>query len=439
MERSDFMFVAQHISGERFVSFQLEEKILRQYSRQNELKCPICNDNVIFRSGTKNPHFYHKRQCNNPDPYSEPESLTHMEGKYQIYFWLKYSFPNSQVELEYGVPKTNQRSDVMLILPSGDRIAFEFQCSSIAEYRWLERHQLYQDAGTPDVWILNIDFLNDSSKFTGLERAIYDKKRFVQYLNTDNNSISHVFRGHRYNSFIDNPIIVHGELLSAELRSSIVWSKELENYFIGLEEQKRLEEEELVREAEFKKRQKEDEKIQVERARRYRYQETQIIRQNLEYGMNEKEAKLFQKLFKKYAYTHENFPGLFMVKVNHGDLINTPPQLWQLWIFDQIRATVRTYYKKDGRPKVWLENIVNDFKQLRASGEMRIKKNDSDYSNYTFALYSYFNILNIAGILLNLGMHTSKYQEILTNDIPLFQITRKIFSYKCILRAIFMR
>jgi len=340
-----------------------EENLLRHLARQNEFFCPKCNDNVLFRSGTSN-----------PDPYSEPEYQTHLEGKCRIYSWLKHTFPRSQVELEYGVPETNQRSDIMLILPSGERIAFEFQCSSIAGYRWLERHQLYQEAGILDVWTLNNDFLNDSSKFTGLERAIYDKKKYVQYLNTANNFISHVFLGQRYNSFIHDPIIIHGDLQSAELRGSIVWSKELENYFIKLEEQKRLEEEKLVREAEFKKRRKEDEKIQEEKTRRNRYQESQINRQNLEKGMNEKEAKLFQKLFKKYAYTNENFPGLFMVNVNYSDLIKTQPQLWQLWIFDQIRAAIRTNYKKDENPKIWLKNIVDDFKQLRSSGVFRIQK-----------------------------------------------------------------
>ncbi|WP_162142458.1 competence protein CoiA family protein [Aneurinibacillus terranovensis] len=41
-----------------------------------------------------------------------------------------------------------------MIHPSGERWAFEFQCSRISETVWLERHNLYKRANIVDFWIL---------------------------------------------------------------------------------------------------------------------------------------------------------------------------------------------------------------------------------------------------------------------------------------------
>ncbi|WJH37090.1 competence protein CoiA family protein [Paenibacillus sp. CC-CFT747] len=152
------MFIAEHVSDNelRYCSFEEEESFLRNLASARHLICPDCRALVRYRAGTKRPHFYHHRECDNPNPFSEPETGTHRLGKFVLYKWLKLLYPESRVELEYYLPETKQRSDVMILHPSGQRWAFEFQCSRITGSAWLERHELYKHAGVEDFWILKL-------------------------------------------------------------------------------------------------------------------------------------------------------------------------------------------------------------------------------------------------------------------------------------------
>ncbi|MED1798829.1 hypothetical protein [Brevibacillus porteri] len=62
-------------------------------------------------------------------------------------------------------------------------------------------------------------------------------------------------------------------------------------------------------------------------------------RRNLLKDLTNEEAELFRTLTKKYQLTPENFPGLFLLAVEGQEHIETPCQLWQLWLYDQLFET----------------------------------------------------------------------------------------------------
>lgn len=197
------MFISEHITDldRRFCSFEEEEYYLRTLSSEEQLICPDCRANVRFRSGTKRPHFYHHRKCESPNPYHEPESATHRMGKFVLYKWLKYLYQESRVELECYLSETRQRSDVMVIHPNGQRWAFEFQCSKITGAIWHERHQLYQNAGITDIWILSEEIARYSeteARLIGLESEIHKSTSRIQYLNPNTENVTFYLDGRMY-------------------------------------------------------------------------------------------------------------------------------------------------------------------------------------------------------------------------------------------------
>lgn len=74
-----------------------------------------------------------------------------MQGKIDLYEWIKKQKGVSDVVLEGWIPETKQRPDIMFTY--GNKLwVIEYQCSPIAT-EYVERHELYQAAGIHDIWI----------------------------------------------------------------------------------------------------------------------------------------------------------------------------------------------------------------------------------------------------------------------------------------------
>lgn len=117
-------------------------------------RCPGCQQPVLLRHGKHRiPHFAHKKHalCG----FSEGETLEHLQGKKQIYQWLKINKWCPQ--LEVYLPQIEQRPDILLKRKS-QRIAIEFQCSPLSLERMLERNTGYQQAGITVWWILGAPY-----------------------------------------------------------------------------------------------------------------------------------------------------------------------------------------------------------------------------------------------------------------------------------------
>ncbi|MGE6260192.1 competence protein CoiA [Heyndrickxia sporothermodurans] len=125
-------------------------KYLSILRKNHSFYCPQCQEEVILKIGKiKIPHFSHKSNsiCTN----SEPESEVHLQGKIDLYKWLKHN--GISVEMEKYLMEIRQRPD-LFVQKNGKKYAIEFQCSPI-QYKDIKRRTLgYFSLNIIPIWIL---------------------------------------------------------------------------------------------------------------------------------------------------------------------------------------------------------------------------------------------------------------------------------------------
>ncbi|PKF90053.1 hypothetical protein CW306_00500 [Bacillus sp. BA3] len=182
---------------EKIYAYKCNKETTKQLSDQKELYCPFCQNHVIFKSGEVYTwHFAHESNCTNK--YIENESEEHEKGKFFLLEWLRSCYPKAYVESEEYIPETRQSVDVYVQHLEGElegkKWVFEFQRSELSAKEWKERHDLYQQAGLQDFWVLDedvfLDFstakgIKDARKFINLEKVIFEEKGFVYFLNIE--------------------------------------------------------------------------------------------------------------------------------------------------------------------------------------------------------------------------------------------------------------
>lgn len=99
----------------------------------------------------KTPYFRHKEKSECEDKYSESETEEHLNGKKDLYEWIKRQPGVYDAVLEGWIPETKQRPDIMFKY-QGKQYVIEYQCSPIAS-EYIERHELYNIIGINDIWI----------------------------------------------------------------------------------------------------------------------------------------------------------------------------------------------------------------------------------------------------------------------------------------------
>jgi competence protein CoiA len=129
------------------------------YTRENLLSlrnsekffCPVCGEAVSLKLGNQRIyHFAHRSGTVCRDIY-ESETIYHMEGKLQLYQWLKGQ--QIPVELEYFDPIIGQRPDILFHY-GGNKYALEFQCSTITEEIFIKRTDSYYQQNYIPLWII---------------------------------------------------------------------------------------------------------------------------------------------------------------------------------------------------------------------------------------------------------------------------------------------
>lgn len=129
-----------------------DKKWLLEERERNTFYCPACGDRLILKLGEKKCyHFSHLKNavCQS---MSEPETPLHIQGKKDLFDWLKGLGTNPI--LEWYLPLIKQRADVgYMRFPNP--IAFEFQCSSIPIDALNQRTKGYQSQIILPLWIWN--------------------------------------------------------------------------------------------------------------------------------------------------------------------------------------------------------------------------------------------------------------------------------------------
>ncbi|MCC7450330.1 MAG: hypothetical protein IT324_23125 [Anaerolineae bacterium] len=140
-------------TGERVTIGDLPVDALRTLSDNHLLICPHCSTPLILKAGAvRVHHFAHVSltQCDAAD--HEPESDSHRQGKLRLYQHFRQGA--TLAALEYHLPQTDQRADVFMAMPDGQRYALEFQQANNSVAQWSERHSLYRSIGIHDIWVL---------------------------------------------------------------------------------------------------------------------------------------------------------------------------------------------------------------------------------------------------------------------------------------------
>jgi hypothetical protein len=140
-------------TGERVTIGDLPVDVLRALSDDRLLRCPNCDVPLTLKAGpVRVHHFAHASLSLCAAVDHEPETDSHRQGKLLLYRHFRQGAASAT--LEQHLAATDQRADVFVEMPGGQRYALEFQQANNSVARWAERHALYRGAGVADIWFL---------------------------------------------------------------------------------------------------------------------------------------------------------------------------------------------------------------------------------------------------------------------------------------------
>lgn len=157
---------------------------LKKWAAKKILLCQVCGEPYEYCHGKVNtPYFRHMNKNKCEDLYSEPETEEHINGKRDLFEWIKNQDGVTNAVLEGWIPETKQRPDIMFQY-KGKKYVIEYQCSPIStEYE--ERSSLYKVVGVEDIWVLGTEkYLQSNMREKYIEahsECFYDvyKKRII--------------------------------------------------------------------------------------------------------------------------------------------------------------------------------------------------------------------------------------------------------------------
>lgn len=129
---------------------------MKKWASKKILLCPVCGKAYEYCHGKiKTPYFRHMDKNICEYKYAETETEEHLNGKRDLYEWIKNQTGVTNAVLEGWIPDTKQRPDIMFNY-KGYSCVIEYQCSPISS-EYLERHDLYKTAGIKDIWVCGVN------------------------------------------------------------------------------------------------------------------------------------------------------------------------------------------------------------------------------------------------------------------------------------------
>lgn len=202
---------------------------LKKWASKRILLCPVCGKPYEYCHGeVKTPYFRHmdKNECE--DKYSESETEEHLNGKRDLFEWIKKQNGVTEAVLEGWIPETKQRPDIMFKY-NGKKYVIEYQCSPIAT-EYVERHELYKASGIIDIWICGIEkFLQKNMRQKYLQDMSYG---FYSY--EDKNLIPLDYNYYFRRTTLTQKIYKHSEETFCGLSlNDFAFNEEIYNYHFG--------------------------------------------------------------------------------------------------------------------------------------------------------------------------------------------------------------
>lgn len=146
------MLIAQTKEGKNINLLNYSNRFtLEKLREQMDFYCPICKEKLQLKLGTKRIfHFSHEKGSQCLD-YYERESEAHLNGKIQLFEWLRSQ--GMKPVIEAYDPKTKQRADVAFEY-DGKKYILEYQCSPISKEIFLKRTNQYLKYNIIPIWII---------------------------------------------------------------------------------------------------------------------------------------------------------------------------------------------------------------------------------------------------------------------------------------------
>jgi hypothetical protein len=110
---------------------------------------------VVFRGkigGLVRAHFAH-RPGHGPSGGHGLETMWHYNSKLLLASWATARPEVQAVAVEHWIPQRRRRSDVQVLLATGETVAIEVQQQPLTDDAWRSRHRDYAAAGIADVWL----------------------------------------------------------------------------------------------------------------------------------------------------------------------------------------------------------------------------------------------------------------------------------------------
>ncbi|MEH7177478.1 competence protein CoiA [Neobacillus vireti] len=146
------MLTARTKSGTIFsLSNHYEKENLLILRNNEEFFCPVCGEAVSLKLGNQRIYHFAHRSGTFCSDFHESESLYHLEGKLQLFQWLHMQ--GISAKLEYYDSLIGQRPDIMFHF-RGNKYALEYQCSPIPEEIFVKRTENYIHHHYIPFWIL---------------------------------------------------------------------------------------------------------------------------------------------------------------------------------------------------------------------------------------------------------------------------------------------
>lgn len=183
------MLTAKTKSGKRLcLGYGYKKETLLNLRSKEIFVCQVCGEEVILKIGEqKIYHFAHKKSRTCLD-FFENETEAHMNGKLQLFGWLKRQ--RIPVQLEYYDRKIKQRPDILFFY-NGKKYALEYQCSTIPEKLYLKRTENYLQNDYIPLWILGGNQYNEKGNLSNFHylflRKASNKQIFIPYYFPENN------------------------------------------------------------------------------------------------------------------------------------------------------------------------------------------------------------------------------------------------------------
>ena len=149
-------------SGKKIcLGFDYKKETLMSLRDKEEFVCPVCRETVLLRLGDQRIfHFAHKQSSQCRELY-ENETYEHLEGKRQLFQWLIKQ--NIASVLEYYDRNIQQRPDIMFKY-NGQRYALEYQCSTLPDKVFTKRTSTYLENSYTPLWVISSSHLHQKRK-----------------------------------------------------------------------------------------------------------------------------------------------------------------------------------------------------------------------------------------------------------------------------------